>query len=216
MKQSVDEAARVRRLDIVARLADDIAHEIKNPLNSMVITLELMRTRVRKNDIDGVLERADVLEGEIRRLNSLVDALLRLLRPDRSGDENVSVAAVLDDLTPLLTAKAKLARVAFSVEALPADAFIRTDREALRFALLHVVVTVLDRSPEDGSVAVAATMANGGLRITISSTGSGAAADHAVLADARALVDVAGGTISAGQNEQGLIVDLDFPATGGY
>jgi branched-chain amino acid aminotransferase len=52
-----EEQFRANRFALVSRLADDLAHEIKNPLNAIVINLEVLRTRVARADADGALTR---------------------------------------------------------------------------------------------------------------------------------------------------------------
>ena len=203
--------ARVRRLDIVARLADDLAHEIKNPLNSMVITLELMRARVRRNDVDGVIERADVLEGEIRRLNGLVDAFLRLLRPDRSGKTGVALASVLEELTPLLVAKAKLARVQLRIGDMPGDALIHAERDALRFAVLHGIVAELDRAADDSPVAIEGELTEAGVRITVSAARNADGDAPDPLDEARLLIEAVGGSLAETIDGDRRVVAISFP-----
>src|SRR5690606_31396497 len=78
-----DEQSRAIRYDLVSRLADDLAHEIRNPLNAIVINLEVLRGRVQRGDTAAALERIAVVEQETRRLHLIVDRLLQLLRPER-------------------------------------------------------------------------------------------------------------------------------------
>jgi phosphoglycerate-specific signal transduction histidine kinase len=132
-------------------MADDLAHEIKNPLNSMVINLEVLRSKVEKGATDAALERAAVLEHEIRRLHGLVEALLRLLRPTRDREATTSMAQALEELQPVVELRARLARIEFSSIGLLADAFTPVPADALRFSLLMVAELVLDLAGATGS-----------------------------------------------------------------
>ncbi|MGH7466653.1 MAG: histidine kinase dimerization/phospho-acceptor domain-containing protein [Longimicrobiales bacterium] len=133
------------RYAVLSRLADDLAHEIKNPLNSMVINLEVLRNRVEKGATDPALERAAVLDHEIRRLHTLVDGLLRLLRPPQSdAAATTSMSLVLEELQPLLQLRARLAHVEMRVDGLAVDAFTPISADLLRFGLLAVAEQVLD------------------------------------------------------------------------
>src|SRR5687768_15378066 len=110
MPQLTPESEIANRFQLISRLADDLAHEIKNPLNSMVINIEVLRSRVRKGDTQGVLDRADVLEAEVTRLNGVLDAMLKLLRPgrNRAADE-IPLDPVLEELADLVGLQARLA-----------------------------------------------------------------------------------------------------------
>ena len=50
-------ALRANKLDLLERLADDLAHEIKNPLHSMVINLEVLKRRVARADSPDEVQR---------------------------------------------------------------------------------------------------------------------------------------------------------------
>lgn len=138
------------RYTIVSRLADDLAHEIKNPLHSMVINLEVLRRRVETGAADSALERADVLEHEIHRLHDLVDRLLVLLRPARTVEPFSNVADVLAEVVPLVEIRARLARMEFACHP-GGDALAGVPAETLRFALLNVLDTAFDGGDDAGA-----------------------------------------------------------------
>ncbi|HEX6063419.1 MAG TPA: histidine kinase dimerization/phospho-acceptor domain-containing protein, partial [Longimicrobiales bacterium] len=75
---------RANRYDVVSRLADDLAHEIRNPLNAMVVNLEVLRRRIALGAEDKALELTRVIDEEIARLSKLVDQLVHLMRPPRA------------------------------------------------------------------------------------------------------------------------------------
>jgi signal transduction histidine kinase len=138
-----DEQFRAIRFDVVSRLADDLAHEIRNPLNAIVINLEVLRARLKRGDGTAALDRTDVIEHEARKLHLLVDCLLQLLRPDRSDSVNSDLGQVLDDVLPLIEAQVSLARNAFHSHC-AATALVPVPAVLLRFALLEVMTAVHD------------------------------------------------------------------------
>jgi signal transduction histidine kinase len=203
MSQLSPDSENANRFQIVSRLADDLAHEIKNPLNSMVISLELLRTRARKGDAEGVLERADVLESEVRRLNGLVDGLLKLLRPERAHGGVVAIDPVLEEIGGLIGVQAKLARKDLTVTPIGDDAVTHGQRDAIRFALLNLLAAELDAvTSEAGTVALDGSTDADAITIRIL-TVTGAVAQEAearreaALAMARSLLQPAGGVIEA-------------------
>lgn len=142
-----DELFRANRFDLISRLADDLAHEIKNPLNAIVINLEVLKVRVARGDGDGALDRAGVIEHETRRLHGLVDRLLQLLRPARAEGESLALDQVLDEVLPLFEAQTKLARNEFSCEGASA-VMIPVGRDLFKFALLNLLTAVHERLGE--------------------------------------------------------------------
>lgn len=124
------------RYGVVSRLADDLAHEIKNPLSSILINLELVRQRTLKGDATGALERAAVIDEETHRVHDLVDGLLRLMRPQKDGAGPYSVAEAVSSVLPLVRARAHAAGVSLDGGVVPLEAYTPVLPDAIRFGLL--------------------------------------------------------------------------------
>lgn len=151
-------AAQVRanKLDLLERLADDLAHEIKNPLHSLVINLEVLKRRIGRvgeSQADDMLRYVGVLDGELARVNRRIELLLRLVRPGRSADD-VPVGEVLDDLLELLELECARRKVTFHFEVEPSIARARLPGDAGRQIVLNLVLIVLDRVPAGGTLTV--------------------------------------------------------------
>jgi signal transduction histidine kinase len=159
---------RANRYDVLSRLADDLAHEIKNPLNAIVVNLEVMRRRIENGSTDAALERANVIEGEIRRVHGLVDQLLQLLRPSKGEAGPVAVDGVLDALAGAIQLQAKASRVDFSF-ASESSLYADIRPEALKFALLNLVSYAIDAlaDQDKGSVALRVTRGEQAIELTV-------------------------------------------------
>ncbi len=169
---------QANRFQLVSRLADDLAHEIKNPLHAMVINLELVKRRAQAGDVAKALERSDVVAAEVMRLNELIDQLLQLLRPARQDAPVADVDGVLGELVPLLALQARLSGVELVYHEIgtPAAASIR--REALKLVLLNLVTDALARArASGGSVEVAAVRDADGVRLLVTDRGAGSSLD---------------------------------------
>ncbi|HSL71919.1 MAG TPA: HAMP domain-containing sensor histidine kinase, partial [Longimicrobiales bacterium] len=125
------------RYFLVSRLADDLAHEIKNPLHALVINVEVLKRRVERGATEPALERVSVIEHEVQRLNGLVDALLRLVRPEKA-EGPISFGELWSQIGLLVALRAKQARIDFTEEGLPEDTYIAITPDVARFALLAV------------------------------------------------------------------------------
>jgi signal transduction histidine kinase len=145
------EQLQANRFDIVSRLADDLAHEIRNPLNAIVINLEVLKVRIARGDPAAAADRAGVIEEEVRRLHHLVDRMLLLIRPSREEASNLPVDSALDEILPLIGAQARLARNQFRTSCSTA-VFVPVPRDAFKFAMLNLLMAVHDRLGEGGGV----------------------------------------------------------------
>lgn len=142
-----DELFRANRFDLISRLADDLAHEIKNPLNAIVINLEVLKVRIGRGDADAALDRASVIEEETRRLHGLIDRMLQLLRHSREDRGSLALDQVLDEVLPLFAAQTRLAHNEFVCEG-GAAVYVAVSRDLFKFALLNVLTSVHDRLGE--------------------------------------------------------------------
>lgn len=206
---------RAARLDIISRLGDDLAHEIKNPLHAMLINLEVLRRRVVAGDEDAALDRAQVIEHEIHRVHRLVDGLLKLIRPNPAGAEDLELHEVLEEVASLVEIQAKLARIAFRFEPSGGGCCIHIERDALRYAALALLEHLIAGLGPDGGELAMATMRDGdAMQITMTATISRKAPRGAAppggggtdpLHFARALLKTSGGTVEFEEGSPGAI-----------
>jgi signal transduction histidine kinase len=148
-------ALRANKLDLLERLADDLAHEIKNPLHSMVINLEVLKRRVARADSPDEVQRyIGVLAGELERVNRRIELLLRLSRPGR-GPESTTLNELTEELMELIQLEARHAdaQVEYLPEGAPARVFV--PREPTRQAILNLVLEVVDHMQRGGTLRIA-------------------------------------------------------------
>jgi signal transduction histidine kinase len=148
-------AVRANKLDLLERLADDLAHEIKNPLHSMVINLEVLKRKIgRLGEPGGDLMRyAEVLGGELERVSRRVELLLRLVRPGRGG-EPTTLAEVVQELLELVEMERDRHEVALSFR--PAAYLLPgyLPRDTARQLVLNLMLEGLDGVPAGGVLEV--------------------------------------------------------------
>ena len=218
------------RFQLVSRLADDLAHEIKNPLHAMVINLELVKRRAQAGDVSTVLERADLASAEVMRVNALLDQLLQLLRPARQGDRVLDLDAAVGEVLPLLAHQARLSKVELVYHGIGGPLGIPMRRDAVKLVLLNLVSELLEPARPGSSLEIAATARDEtvGLVVSESEAGSTPGAEvrlaHPPSADltridrqdvARTLVEQAGGSFSVqGEEHEARRFLMEFPRRG--
>jgi two-component system, NtrC family, sensor kinase len=137
---------RVNKLELLERLSDDLAHEIKNPLHSMVINLEVLKRRAARVGGEGAedLQRyAGVLAAELERVNRRIDLLLRLSRPGR-GAEQATPAELVEELMELLQLEARHHHMVLEWEPGERAVRVRIPREPGRQIILNLVLDALE------------------------------------------------------------------------
>jgi signal transduction histidine kinase len=140
------QTVRANKLDLVERFADDLAHEIKNPLHSMVINLEVLKRRITReggSPPEELLRYAGVLSSELERVNRRIEILLRLVRPER-GTEMTSITQAVDELLELLELERERRKVEISFEPAPVPVRGHIPRDAARQIVLNMLLDSLD------------------------------------------------------------------------
>lgn len=170
------------RMAAFGELAAILAHEIKNPLNSMVINLEVLKGHLAGIDA-APREKAEkymrVLTDEIQRLNKVIRGFLDFAKPVALSFGDTSVNAVLKDLVDLIGPQARKneVNVVLSLdEALPA---INGDAMQLKQALLNLVLNGLHSMSGGGTLSlVTKTLPGRAVRVSVTDTGGGIPEEH--------------------------------------
>jgi signal transduction histidine kinase len=163
------------KLAFLGSLAGGLAHEIKNPLSTMTITLGLLREDLEsgRGDRERSLRRVQVLEKEVARLEEILAGFLRFAgqhRLDRRPmDLNAVVAEVLDFVTPAALQK----RIEIRHHLAPGLPPLRLDRDRVKQALLNLVLNATEAMGGRGELLVQTSRTGGAVRVDVTDTGPG-------------------------------------------
>ena len=141
------------KLAALGRLTSGVAHEVKNPLNAMMIHVELLKERLEDSGVD-VKKSLEVIGGEIRRLDRVVQGFLKFMRPQELTLKPVDLNAMLQSVCALLEAESLRHGVRFVLDldaALPA---VSADEELLRQAFINIVQNAVQAMPSGGGVRI--------------------------------------------------------------
>jgi signal transduction histidine kinase len=141
------------KLAALGRLTSGVAHEVKNPLNAMMIHLELARARLDASAPD-VKQSLDVIGSELRRLDQVVQGFLKFVRPQELSLKAVDVNALLQSAVALLEPEWEPAGARFALRLDPSCPALSADEELLRQAFLNVAVNACQALPAGGPVTI--------------------------------------------------------------
>jgi len=177
--EDVTEIVRSGQLAAWAEMARRIAHEVKNPLTPIQLSVEHIRRLWRAGDrrFGQVLtECLDNIQGQVRALRQIATEFSTYSRLPEIRPEPTSVTALLQEaLRPYLTAPPPGVAIE---QTIPSDLPpLRVDRAVVTRALVNVVENALQAMPRGGRLSVEAGVVDGdappGLRITVRDTGIG-------------------------------------------
>lgn len=167
-----DELELSRRLAAVGRLTSGVAHEVKNPINAIVVHLELLRQKAREADPD-IRRHMDVIGTEIRRLDRVVQTLVDFTRPMELRLMEIDLGRVIDDIVNLSSPDAEKHGVHIerhrSGEPLP----VKIDVDLVKQALLNIMINGMQAMGKGGLLTVTASREDGEAVVEIADQGPG-------------------------------------------
>ena len=162
----------------VARFYAAFVHDLKAPLNAMVMTLELLKLSVQSGADDDAtrakqLKYVQVLNEEIHRLDRQLRTLLSHTAPPSEGRQSLDLRTLLQELDALLAPQAKRQRVAFAVRLPDQPVTMVGHADRLKQALLNILINALEAMPERGALTMSLEQHDGTARITVQDDGPG-------------------------------------------
>jgi len=153
MEEIESELELSRRMAAIGRLTSGVAHEVKNPINAIVVHLELLRNKLGDPNAPGI-RHLEVIEAEIRRLDRVVQTLVDFSRPVELQLREQDLRAVIGDLLALATEELSTRNVLL-VDHMPAKAVMaNVDSDLLKQAALNVIENGAQAMPEGGKLEV--------------------------------------------------------------
>jgi signal transduction histidine kinase len=168
---------------VVSRLASAIAHEIRNPLNYINLTLDHLRTSFAPADPEKQ-EKFDSLTSqlktEVARINQRITEFLNYSRPPKLEPRYLDLGDLAHDALRTVAVQASENNVELVVEEVGGKHSVMADAESLRSALTNLVINSLQAMDGEGgriSIVISRRVDDRSVRIDIADTGRGITAD---------------------------------------
>jgi signal transduction histidine kinase len=229
------EAGPPQEPGLIETLAAGVAHEVRNPLNSLQINVGILEQELfellpdRDAHVFTVLRK---IAGEIKRLDDFVSEFLRFTRPPRLNVERLPVRPLLTDLAAFITPECSKKGVELGVDLRgPDTAWV--DGFQLKQAILNLILNALQATPAGGHVVVRTSGDKRRLVVAVGDDGEGMSAETREkaftpffttreegtglgLALVRRIVEQHGGSVEISSTPgKGTTVTLVFPAPPG-
>jgi PAS domain S-box-containing protein len=161
------------RLAAVGRITAGVAHEVKNPLNSMRLWLENLKESLPPETDGGAQQAVNVLDAEIDRLDAVVKRFLDFSRPMDVRLEPTQLSDLLHEVLEVAQPELERAKVVVA-RLIPIgipDVFV--DRALLKQAVLNLVLNAVDAMPQGGQLQLTLSRRGDMAEITVGDTGKG-------------------------------------------
>lgn len=168
-------AQQNERLAELGTLTGGLAHEIKNPLSTMQLNLQLLLEDIRPDDpLHGrFANRIGSIQREASRLKEIVEDFLRFAGRMEVQPEDVDVNSLLEDLIDFLTPQAQLNRVDLRFRRTADDAHARVDPRLIKQAVLNLMLNGMQAMPDGGDLILSVSKDATHVAIQVTDTGKG-------------------------------------------
>ncbi len=161
------------RLAALGRITAGVAHEVKNPLNSMRLWLENLKESLPAEPDSGTTQAVQVLDKEIDRLDAVVKRFLDFTRPMDVRLEATQLADVLKEVLEIAKPQLRKSKIQVA-QLLPIDVpEVYVDRALLKQAVLNLVLNAVDAMPSGGQLRLMLSRRGEMAEITVGDTGKG-------------------------------------------
>jgi PAS domain S-box-containing protein len=162
-----------QKLAALGKLTSGVAHEIKNPLNAMVIHVALLREKLARSGPPEAQASLDTLDQEIRRLDRVIQGFLKFTRPEDLQLTSVTLSELLEEVVRLVSAEAEACGIVIATDVSSALAPVYGDRELLQQAFVNLMRNAIEAMPEGGRLELSAKPAEESIEIAVADTGVG-------------------------------------------
>lgn len=179
-RQLEERLREAEHLSAVGQLSRSIAHEIRNPLNFISLSIDHIKGKYQPVDEVGARNFDALMSSikhEIHRLNKLVSDFLEYGRPLKLAVRRVGIDGLIMDVVSLIRAKAEAERVAINEN----YAFIPEliiDPELIRSCIINVIMNSLQAMTEGGVLTLKTEKNNGKFVLSICDTGTGVSKEN--------------------------------------
>jgi signal transduction histidine kinase len=142
-----------RRMAAIGRLTSGVGHEVKNPINAIVVHVELLKSKLTGASAPAT-RHLEIIEAEIHRLDRVVQLLVDFSRPVELRLREIDLREVMDDVLTLSSAELSTHNVILESHIPAKPLVVNIDIDLIKQAALNVIQNGAQAMPEGGTLRV--------------------------------------------------------------
>jgi PAS domain S-box-containing protein len=171
MQELETELELSHRMASIGRLTAGVGHEVKNPINAIVVHMELLRNKVQLGA--GAAHHLEIIESEIRRLDRVVQTLVDFSRPVEMHLRDQDLRQTVKQVLALASAELEMRGVNVTSQLPDSPVTVKMDADLMKQALLNVVLNGAQAMPDGGNLEVKLTEESRWAMVSVRDHGAG-------------------------------------------
>ena len=171
LKKAEKATLQAEKLAAAGRLVRTLAHEVRNPLNNINLSIEQLSHLISKDDNHFLL---DIIHRNTKRIGGLITELLDSSRPVDLAMEKHPLQGIMDDTIAAAIDRITLRQINLNVQYVDEPAFVMADREKLKIAFLNILINAIEAiNTKPGIIRIEVNSVNNKHVVQIADNGSG-------------------------------------------
>jgi signal transduction histidine kinase len=142
-----------RRMAAIGRLTSGVGHEVKNPINAIVVHLELLRNKIEPSDMRA-MRHLEIISSEIQRLDRVVQTLVDFSRPVELRLQDQDLRYIVSSVLSLASAELETRDVRVASYLPDRPVIAKVDSDLIKQAILNVVLNGAQAMQSGGQLGV--------------------------------------------------------------
>ncbi len=173
VRRMEEETRRNERLHSMGRLAAGVAHEIRNPLNSISMLVQLLGSEFEvKDNSERYRGFIASISSEIKRISLIVENFLTYARPKKLEKQPVALEKVINEVFGIVSEKAGSGSIRLRSSISP-GIVCDCDIDQMKQVILNLVLNAIEATGKNGEIFVDSTADNSYITLTVTDTGGG-------------------------------------------
>lgn len=171
LQDGKDELVRSEKLAFTGRIASSIAHEIRNPLSNVVMSIQQLKKVINQEDLKN--KHIEIIERNAERVNYLITELIDCARPPKLELEPYDIHGLIDSVLGSTQHKIISQRISVIKRFTSESSIITMDNEHIERVFLNMILNAIDAMPEGGELTIVTETDENFFVVKIQDTGEG-------------------------------------------
>jgi signal transduction histidine kinase len=168
LKNSESQLVEREKMAAIGTIATGMAHEIRNPLSSIRMTVQLM---LRKAEDEKLKSDLEMILREIERLSYTLSELLIFAKPPKPSRTPIDLRTLIRETIAVLRPQLEHHDIEVEEDFESAPPEVEVDNNHIRQVVMNLVINAIEAMPEGGKITVALTGENGSVILRVHNTG---------------------------------------------